>query len=185
VHTKAQTLKSKGGDASKLINTLRGLNAPNENINSLKYGRNMEHVAKKQFLQTFLKEHKNAEYREYGLFIDEQNQFIGATPDLLLECAWHGKGLLEIKCPYSVANDIPTPENLSYLVNDNDNVTLKTNYQYYTQVQGQMAVTKRNWCYFYVYTQKGHHLEKIDFNPTLWESIKQNIKWVYSNYMII
>ena len=66
-----------------------------------------------------------------------------------------GKGGLEIKCPYSIANAIPSLQNLSFLTQSNGQVTLKQNYKYFAQVQGQMAITKRKWCQFLVYTKKG------------------------------
>ena len=100
VYTRVETLKTRGGDATKLVETLQRLNEPSENVTDLKYGRNMEHIAKQKFVKMFQKKHKAARQGECGLFIDEQHQFLGATPDLLLECACCGKGVLEIKCPY-------------------------------------------------------------------------------------
>ena len=46
------------------------------------------------------------------------------------------KGILEVKCPFCIANDIPTDLNLDYLVKINDEATLKTKHSYYVQVQG-------------------------------------------------
>ena len=40
---------------------------------------------------------------------------------------------------------------------------------YFSQVQGQMAITKRPWCDFVIYTEKGLSIERIDFNSTFWE----------------
>ena len=148
---------------------MQGLNVPPENVTALKYGRNMEHIAKQKFVKMFEKKHKAAQCREFGLFIDEQHQFLGATPDLLLECACCGKGVLEIKCPYSIVNDIPSAENLPYLEMSGGSERLKENHTYFDQIQGQMAITKRNRCYFYVYTQKGQYIEKINFNQAYWQ----------------
>ncbi|XP_074612144.1 uncharacterized protein LOC141866531 [Acropora palmata] len=184
VYTRVDTLKTRGGDATKLVETLQGLNVPSENVTALKYGRNMEHIAKQKFVKMFEKKHKAAQCRECGLFIDEQHQFLGATPDLLLECACCGKGVLEIKCPYSIVNDIPSAENLPYLEMSGGSERLKENHAYFDQIQGQMAITKRNWCYFYVYTQKGQYIEKIDFNLAYWEKIKSNLVWFYEKYVV-
>ena len=98
VYTRAKTLQTQGGDASKLVESLQGLSTPPLNLSAFKYGKNMEIVAKQTYLKKFEKEHQNAKHRECGLFIHEQEQFLGATPDLLLECCC-GNGLLEIKCP--------------------------------------------------------------------------------------
>ena len=48
-------------------------------------------------------------------------------------------------------------------------IQLATSHDYYFQVQGQLGVTGRKWCDFFVYTQKGFHLERIPFNKELWE----------------
>ena len=106
-------------------------------------------------LKSFERDHENVSHRDCGLFVCEDKQFLGASPDLLIECSCCGKGVLEIKCPYSIVNEEPTPSNLPYLILNNNQVTLKQNDQYYAQVQGQMAITKRSWCHFMVYTQKG------------------------------
>ena len=42
-------------------------------------------------------------YRECGLFIHETKQFQRASPDLLVECSCCGKGILEAKCPFCIA----------------------------------------------------------------------------------
>ena len=100
------------------------------------------------YLEIFKKNHKDVKYRECGQFIHETKQFLGASPDLLVECSCCGKGILEVKCSFCIANDISTDLNLDYLVKINDEVTLKRKHSYYTQVQGQFGVTKREWCHF-------------------------------------
>ncbi|XP_027048070.1 uncharacterized protein LOC113675668 [Pocillopora damicornis] len=184
VYTKVETLKTKGGDAQELVDTIQGKsNGPSEHLPALKYGRNMEKVAKDKYVKLFQREHKDAKFRECGLFIDESDQFIGASPDLLVECSCCGLGVLEVKCPYSIVNDLPSEDNLSYLVKINGKIVLKEKHAYFAQIQGQMAVTKRTWCHFLVYTQKGYHLALIKFNNDYWEKIKQNLIWFYNKYL--
>ena len=67
-------------------------------------------------------------------------------------------GVLEINCPYSIVNEIPSAENLPYLEMSGGSERLKENHAYFDQIQGQMVITKRNWCYFYDYTQKGQYI---------------------------
>ena len=84
---------------------------------------------------------------------------------------------------YSVANKIPCPENLSYLIRSNGQVMLKQNHQYFAQVQGQLATTKRKWCQFPVYTQKGSYLETIHFDADYWDTMEGNLVWFYINHL--
>lgn len=183
VYTRTETLKRHGGDASKLVESLTGLSSPPENLGALKYGRNMESAAKQKFIKVFQNEHKNTQYKECGFFIHEEKQFIGATPDLV-KCSCCGNGVVEIKCLYSIVNENPSSQNLAYLVSDGDSVTLKENHAYFCQIQGQMAVTKRNWSYFFLFTQKKKHIQKIHFNQTYWKKIEENLTWFHKNYLI-
>jgi len=64
-------------------------------------------------------------------------------------------GLLEIKCPYQ-ARDTPVKDlcqkSSFFLSHKNGKYHLKTNYNYYYQVQGQMHILQRSWCDFVAYT---------------------------------
>jgi len=62
------------------------------------YGRDHENEAK-----TCLEKLLNIKILDCGLFIDEFNYFLGATPDGLV----NNDGLAEIKCPYSAADMTP------------------------------------------------------------------------------
>jgi hypothetical protein len=186
VYTKVESIISTGvyaNTAEKLVESLLGSNKPPENLPSLKYGRNMESTAKERYLMYFQEKHRETSIRECGLFIHETKQYIGASPDSLVECACCGKGVLEIKCPSSIISKIPNPENVSYLVSKNGQVTLKENHKYFAQVQGQMAITKRRWCHFFVYTQVGQHFETILFNESYWQKLEENLTWFFANYL--
>ena len=89
--------------------------------------------------------------------------------------------VVEIKNPLSIADEIPSAHNLSYLCMCNGKVALKQQHQYFAQVQGEMAITKRPLCYFFVYTRKGYHLETIRFNATYWCRLEENLTWFYNN----
>ena len=69
-----------------------GHSAPPENMPGLKYGREMEAVAKQKYLKWFEKNHRDTTYRECGLFIDDTKQYLGGPPDLIVECScWAGE----------------------------------------------------------------------------------------------
>ena len=65
--------------------------------------------------------------------------------DAVVSCSCCGKGLLEIKCPDSIANQNPCESNLIYLRKSavNGKVNLVSIYPYYSQIQTQMGVTGR------------------------------------------
>ena len=58
----------------------------------------------------------------------------------------------------------------SYIVErDGKNILqLRRSHVYYCQTQGQMAITKRKWCDFVIYTTKGIAVQTIEFDPVFW-----------------
>ena len=78
----------------------------------------------------------------------------------------------------------PSLENISFLtLGENDKVTLKQNYPFFYQVQGQMGVTGKNQCDFFVYTHFGIHQERITFNPEIWKNILQTLQQFWYKYL--
>ena len=110
-----------------------------------------------------------------GFLINPLYSFLGASPD----GAVHDPsdvdapfGFVEIKCPYSVRNLTPieashTP-GFCCVKNDLGDLELKEKHFYYAQIQGQMAIGKRPWCDFVIYTQKGINVQRITFNHDYW-----------------
>ena len=64
------------------------------------WGCSHEHKARELYVETNKMKHQNFRVIENGLFINPEWPFIGASPDGIIECLCHGKGALEIKCPY-------------------------------------------------------------------------------------
>ena len=62
-------------------------------------------IAVQEFMKYLKKHHKNVRYRECGIFIDKTKQYLGASPDLLIECSCCGKEVVEIKNSFTIAND--------------------------------------------------------------------------------
>jgi len=96
-----------------------------------------------------------------GMTIDHKYPFFSVSPDAEGCCTCCGKFLIEIKCPYSICETVPTSENLSYLneivTDKGQEVQLKHNHSYYAQIQGQMSVINIPSCWFFVYTEHGYH----------------------------
>ena len=100
----------------------------------------MEPIAVGEFIKYFKKHHKDVRCGECGIFIDKTKQYLIASPDLLIECSFCGEAVVEIKNSFSIANEIPSVDNLPYLCMCNGQVALKQqHHQYFAQVQGEMA----------------------------------------------
>jgi hypothetical protein len=89
------------------------------------------------------------------IIISEHHPFLAASPDEVIG----DDGLIEIKCPYT-ARDF-TPENaiiskkIKFASLENGHLKLKRTHAYYFQVQGQLLITGRQFCYFVI----GHRRE--------------------------
>ena len=68
------------------------------NVKAIKYGREHEGLARTCYgnLQKF--RHTNFKIELTGLHIDACFPCLGASPDALVNCDFHGMGVLEIKC---------------------------------------------------------------------------------------
>lgn len=115
-----------------------------------------------------------------GLFIDEDNPHLAASPDGLIG----QDGIIEIKCPSGAATMTPSEAIKNKKVtfctldaNDPIKIKLKETHNYYYQVQGQLNITKRKYCYFVLWTPKGMMYQKIMRDSKIWEEmmIKLNI----------
>ncbi|CAC5382537.1 unnamed protein product [Mytilus coruscus] len=126
----------------------------------------------------------------YFTYIFEKtiSQSDSCSPDGLLECKCCGQGCLEIKCPYKFSEE--TPINAACLDKtnfhtENDTPLMKRNdTSYYCQIQCQLAVTKRKWCDFVLFTFKGVHHERIPFDEQFWSNVLLKLASFYSSYVL-
>ena len=91
-------------------------------------------------------------------------QYIGASPDGLISCSGCGSGVLEIKCPLTLADKDPAVEHPKYITKDGSNYILNQNHLYYSQVQLQMHVCEAKFCDVFIYSKKGQILTRIYYN---------------------
>ena len=70
-----------------------------------RWGCKHEKAAKDMYFKNQSRNHQNLEIRDSGLCINPEWLFIGASPDGIISCQCHGKGVLEVKCPYCHHDD--------------------------------------------------------------------------------
>nr|XP_018672258.1 uncharacterized protein LOC108950671 [Ciona intestinalis] len=132
------------------------------------HGKMYEAVAITDFEKKF-----NIQVQRCGLFIDIDQPYFGASPDGLI-----GKdSILEVKCPFSGKEQTIVPgSNFSFLENQNGSVVLKKNHKYFAQIQAQLGITKKQKCYFVVYTFKDMLVKVIPFDVYFYRSLKQKVE---------
>ena len=132
----------------------------------MEWGKANEGVAVKKYLEVQESSgHSGMVFAKAGFVISFQPLFLGASPDGYIHDPSTVKqyGLIEVKCPFkfrfcTVESAASHPEFCLSQVENPDNTTsvqLKKTPDYYSQAQGQLAITEREWCDFVVYTIKG------------------------------
>lgn len=90
-----------------------------------------------------------------GLMVDLNQPFLAASPDGLIG----SDSLVEIKCPASAKDMTPEEGISSKKIKSckilDDKLHLKRTDNYYYQVQGQLHIARRMYCYFCIWTPKG------------------------------
>lgn len=146
------------------------------------WGRNNEEVARQELANTIGKI-----IEPCGLFIDENQFFLGATPDGLIG----DDGIAEIKCPSSAKNMTPEEAILARKVTfwtKEKNGTIgpiNTTHNFFYQVQGQLHVTKRRYCQFTLWTPKGLKVERIERDDEFWNvNMKDKLERFYMDCLL-
>lgn len=149
---------------------------------AMMYGRKYEATARQDL------EHEIGEnIQKCGIFIDKEHCFLGGSPDGLV----NDNATVEIKCPSS-AQDL-TPEDAIkkrkctfWKVHKNGEIgDINQNHNFYYQVQGQLRVTGRQFCFFTLWTPKGIKIAKIPRDDSFWEDkMFTKLKSFYMNCLL-
>ncbi|XP_077495023.1 uncharacterized protein LOC144106157 isoform X1 [Amblyomma americanum] len=140
-------------------------------VSNLRWGSETEKKAVQAFIETESQKHVDFSLRDCGLFIARSMPFIGASPDALVSCSCCPKSVLEVKCPATM-KDASLTKGLTKLAYLNEDLQLKHNHAYYTQIQAQMALTGLCQAYFVVFTGSSLTKEIISFDETFWAATK-------------
>ena len=143
-------------------------------VPAIKWGVKHENDAREEYVEQTQQAHVQFECHPAGLTVHPDYPHLGASPDGLISCSCCGDGLLEIKCPYKHRDEHPHQVNDSRfcLCLVDGAVMLSFKHDYYIQVQGQMAICNREYCDFVCWTPKGMHVERISFDPSVFDKIK-------------
>lgn len=156
------------------------------------YGQKYEPVARKLYEEAMKSKHQQLMVKSSGLFVSKDIPLLRASPDALVSCQCCGKGLLEIKCPFSqnlqtkTAEEIAAEGKYHLKIGINNNVELKQTSTWYTQIQAQLFVTQYSWCDFVVFTQKKPHIttQRIFFKKDRFEADLQRALAFHEKYIM-
>lgn len=151
---------------TKCDSIIKSLLYNNIDTQAMKYGRRHEKDAINEL------ESLDIIVQPCGLFIDDEFNFLAATPDGLL----NDNGIVEIKCPASCSEMTPEDAIFSrkFTFGKIDNTKkqilgVNTKHKYYFQIQGQLKISNRQFCLFVLWTPQGIKMEKIVRDPEFWK----------------
>ena len=125
-----------------------------------------------------------------GLVISNQMPVLAATPDgkvIDFGCSKPFR-IIEVKCPSTKSAVTPLeacadPKFFCHRLGEQ--CCLKTDHEYYAQVQGQLAITGAPWCDFVVYTFKGMSIQRITFDEHFWGNLRQKLESLFPSFHFI
>lgn len=172
VHTPSESL------LMKLTYTTPSVDAP-----ALKYGREHEDIARKEYISCMQQSHPEFACVDSGLVIAPNSPHLGASPDGVVSCSCCGKGLLEIKCPHTHREST-----VAQLQQDKglfeERGSLKYGHPYYYQVQGQMNIAGYDYCDFVVWTPQGFTLQRVIRDEVFFSDIKEKLDDFFLRVML-
>ena len=98
-------------------------------------GKIQEIIAKNQYIAEVQNDHDNLKVIDSGFHINKEIPYMGASPDVLVTCDCHGKGVLEVKCPYVYKDksifELSLGKNSFLTADEIGNLSLNKNHEYY------------------------------------------------------
>ena len=152
-----------------------------------RYGSTMEGIAKQQYI-TYQRRnnHSGLTVADCGLFISENNNWLAATPDGIVQDPSNSEpsGIIEIKNPFAIRDKslveaCATSSFCLEIDKKKNKPQLKRRHDYYFQVQCQLYCTDKGWCDFVLRTNKDLHVERIYRDKKWWSSQLAKLRKFY------
>ena len=127
--------------------------------------------------------HQQFKCTDAGLVINPLFPHLGASPDGFTKCKCCGKGILELKCPFSCKEGIPDDligKRGSFMTQHG----LMKTHKYFTQVQGQLSVCNREFCDFVVWTPQKTTIQRIYQDYSFIEKLLKKLTSFFVDYML-
>lgn len=123
-----------------------------------------------------------------GLLIDNDYPYLAASPDGLID----DTGMIEVKCPSSAQTFTPkeaaekVPAVHKWCSFENEEMQLNVKHDYYFQIQGNLHISKREYCLFIFWTPLGFSIQKILRDDDFWRTrMVAKLSDFYINHYLI
>ena len=165
-------------------------------VKSISHGKRNETLARTIYSQKMQKKVSRLfTVYESGLVVPPSHPYLAATPDgkVFDPTETSNFGLIEIKCPYTWRNmtlqDACEDDKFYCSMDTDGRIHLKKQHAngYYSQVQGQLALSGLSWCDFIIYLSgsRNMNVERVYFDHQYWsETIFPKLKHFYFQHCI-
>ncbi len=151
---------------------------------AVQWGINNEDVARQDYIKEMsMSSHTNFVCTNAGLVVNPLFPHLGASPDGFVCCDCCGKGLLEIKCPFT-ARDIHPSGLRGKPRSCLGEKGVVTSHAYYTQMQGQLVISERQYCDLAVWTPVGVVIERVFVDISFTEKLITKLTAFYVSSII-
>ena len=109
-------------------------------IHIYRWGCTHEKDGIQSYISSATMNHGGLQVQEAGLFVDVERPHLGASPDGIVNCNCCGRGVLEVKCPFCIKEDLPGDlDETDFCMTQQDGKwMLKRNHAYHYQIQLQL-----------------------------------------------
>ena len=152
-------------------------------------GLTQERYAIKEYITHKQQQNSTVTVTPSGLHVHKTHHFLAASPDGIIN--ENGtEGLLEIKhVLMNKSTDLFTASKTKSfcLQNTNNKLSLKTNHNFYYQIQGQLFICDKPWCDLVVRCINPHglHVERIFKDTDTWENdMYPKLNWFYHEALL-
>ena len=172
--------------SSSLLKRLCSSEHKKINTAPLEWGRTNEDTACSDYCRQQKEEHTEFSCTASGLVVNPKYPYLGATPDGWVECECCGRGIVEIKCPYTYRNTHPNAinEGTFYLQCLSDRLKLDPKHKYYYQVQMQLSICEVNYCDFVVWTLAGMATIRIHRSEAFFNEVQPSLHAFFKNCIL-
>ena len=152
------------------------INGSDVSTPAMMFGHDNEDLVHQLYLVGHQQQHPDIRVDQTGLHVDPDRPFLAASTDGLVHYPECGPGLLEVKCSYKYW-DLEAQEaalQKGYHFQKHDNViSLCKNSPCNYQIQCQLRVCCRIWCYLVLFTEKGILITKVIASLVVWKEINK------------
>ena len=186
-------------DSRCLVRDIVGYGKPMQHVPpQIRWGKQNEDKARQLYIENRKAVGEIMQVTCCSLRLMPDKSFLGASSDGQVVCTSVDTccmGCIEIKCPHGIDKTITiqmSPGDIArefgdkffMKIGDDSNLHLPSDHQYYTQIQGEMAIIGVEWCDFVVYSNGCVIVDRILADLDYWNNLSEKLEQFYVTHVV-